>query len=342
MQVFFYGESVMFFYWVIIKKMTGIGGGNGQDPPTDINLFSAMMETLVGGAAKLFEASGNLIAGIAPIFSVGFGIYMLLLCFYYYNRGIDESIVDLSKKIAAWLIIIALGFNAGNYGKVANIAYNAPDALSTMVTGQEYSGSSLDQIYSETLQTTRQIEKTAKELEVTNISDRLTLAIGQIMIESLSVIYLGWVLIFYILTKISLAMVLMVGPLFIGFLLFPATRQWGMNWIGQIMNYLITITFYVVIGQIQQNFFTTNLLNALHNGVHTVVQVLFLIPLFLFSTVLFMIIVWNVPSIANALFAGASIQGFGRAFVSIAKGIAGKNPNLSNGSSKTTNIVKKG
>lgn len=328
--------------WWIIYKMTGIGGGDGQDPPTDINLFTAMMETLVGGAANLFEASGNLIEGISPIFAAGFGIYMVLLCFYYYNRGIDESIVDLSKKIAAWLIIIALGFNAGNYGKVANIAYNAPDALSTMVTGQEYSGSSLDQIFSETLQSTRKIEKLASGMPLTHVSDRLTLAIGQIMIEFFATLYLGWVLIFYILAKIALAMILMVGPLFIGFLLFPATRQWGMNWIGQIMNYLITITFYVVIGQIQQNFFTTNLLNALHNNVGSVAQVLLLIPVFAFSTILFMIIVWNVPSIANALFAGASIQGFGRAVASIAKEIAGKSSNISGGSSKTTNIIKKG
>src|SRR5690606_28344440 len=80
----------------------------------------------------LFEKTGQFIEGIAPLFSMGLSLYVVLLTFYYYNRGFDESIVDLSKRVLVWLIIIAFAFNASNYTKLAGIIYALPDDLSAL------------------------------------------------------------------------------------------------------------------------------------------------------------------------------------------------------------------
>ena len=73
-----------------------------------MTFFSDLTNLLLNGmGSNLFHQSGNLIAGIAPIFQIGFGIYILLVAFNYYNKGVDGSIIDLTKSSIGWLIVIA-------------------------------------------------------------------------------------------------------------------------------------------------------------------------------------------------------------------------------------------
>ncbi len=60
---------------------------------------------------------------------------------------------------------------------------------------------------------------------------------------------------FYVLGKVSLAMVLMIRPIFIGFGLFPATRQYAMNWIGQCLNYVFYDCVVIHIGFNEVSFY---------------------------------------------------------------------------------------
>ena len=77
--------------------------------PSSTSLFSDIANTILNGmGTDLFSKSGNLISGIAPLFQIGFGIYILLVALNYYNRGFDENIVDLGKRLVGWMLIIAL------------------------------------------------------------------------------------------------------------------------------------------------------------------------------------------------------------------------------------------
>lgn len=172
------------------------------------------------------------------------------------------------------------------------------------------------------------------------MSDALLLYLSAFFFAFCVIVYFGIIIAFYLIAKISLAMVLLTGPLFIGFLLFSATRQWGMNWIGQIMNYAITVTFYVVLVGVQQRFFQDNLQNALTGSKLDIVQIFGLVPLFFFSTLVFVIIAWNVPTIATALFQGASIQAFGRQIGSAASAASKYVGNMNTHRSPTDSIKK--
>lgn len=286
------------------------------------SVFTPMVDMFVTESTTLFTKSADLIQSITPIFTIGFGIYMLLLCFYYYNRGIDESILDLSKKIIAWLIIIALGFNAGNYAKIATLAYQLPEALASAVSGQDFSTSVIDIMYDEAAQSFNRIIEMGAKLSWKRFGDKLMIYASIGFIAVCTAIYFAIIIAFYLVAKVSLAMVLLTGPLFVGFMLFPATRQWGMSWINQIMNYAITITFYVVLVGIQQRFFQDNLLNATTGSNWDIVQIFGFIPLFLTATVIFVIIAWNVPNIATALFNGGGIQLFGQQIASASRSLS--------------------
>lgn len=107
--------------------------------------FSDAANILMNGmGSNLFAKAGNLISGIAPVFQIGFGIYMLLVVLDYHNRGLDEKAVDLGKRVIGWLIIIACAFNASQYAKIANIAWTLPDNLSGLFGTAEYTASALD------------------------------------------------------------------------------------------------------------------------------------------------------------------------------------------------------
>lgn len=138
--------------------------------------FSDAANILMNGmGSNLFDKAGNLISGIAPFFQVGFGLYMVLVAFDYYNRGLDEKAVDLGKRAIGWLIIIACAFNASQYTKIANIAWNLPDNLSGLFGTAQYTASALDTNINNIVETWGKIQAYAAELDWDQISDKLLL-----------------------------------------------------------------------------------------------------------------------------------------------------------------------
>ena len=53
---------------------------------------------LNGLGTNLFTQSANLIQAIAPLFSICFGIYFMIIILNAYGRGFDGNFVDFTKK----------------------------------------------------------------------------------------------------------------------------------------------------------------------------------------------------------------------------------------------------
>ena len=244
---------------------------------------------------NLFHKSNNMISGIAPVFQIGFGIYILLVAFDYYKRGFDENVVDLGKRMFGWLLIIAFAFNSSQYQKLANIMWMLPENLSGLLGTSTYTASALDTQSNNILKMMENIFAYAASLDMLQVSDKLMLYIGGGFAVILAYLFFLITFAYYLIAKLSLAMVIVIGPLFIGSMLFPATRQWGMNWIGQILNYSVTVVFYVILGALQNDFFKNQLERAVVGEIGSVAQVVGLIPLFFLSTTIFILVAWSIP-----------------------------------------------
>ena len=286
----------------------------------DSGYFSAVAETLLNGmGTNLFSKTGSLITAISPFFSVCFGIYILLVIIDGYNRGFDENFLDLAKRAFGWLIIISCAFNAGQYVKLANMAYTLPDELSSLFGNGTYTVSAIDAGLNNVMEMTGKAWAIGSKIGFTDFADKMTaygIACGIGLFGSIFFVVTAA---FYLVAKLSLAMVIMIGPVFIGCLLFPSTRQWGMNWIGQILNYTITVGFYTILGVLQLDYFNNNLNNLIGGGETSLVMLLPVVCMFFVSTVIFIIVAWNVPGIASALTGGAGVNGFSRTIMSIAR-----------------------
>ena len=282
--------------------------------------FSELANFLLNGmGTNLFQKSNNMISGIAPVFQIGFGIYILLVAFDYYKRGVDENVVDLGKRMIGWLLIIAFAFNSSQYQKLANIMWMLPENLSGLLGTSTYTASALDTQSNNILKMMENIFAYAASLDMLQVSDKLMLYIGGGFAVILAYLFFLITFAYYLIAKLSLAMVIVIGPMFIGSMLFPATRQWGMNWIGQILNYSVTVVFYVILGALQNDFFKNQLERAVVGEIGSVAQVVGLIPLFFLSTTIFILVAWSIPSISSALTGGASVNGFSRTVMSVAR-----------------------
>lgn len=282
--------------------------------------FSELANFLLNGmGTNLFQKSNNMISGIAPVFQIGFGIYILLIAFDYYKRGFDENVVDLGKRMIGWLLIIAFAFNSSQYQKLANIMWMLPENLSGLLGTSTYTASALDTQSNNILKMMENIFAYASSLDMLQVSDKLMLYIGGTVAVILAYLFFLITFAYYLIAKLSLAMVIVIGPMFIGSMLFPATRQWGMNWIGQILNYSVTVVFYVILGALQNDFFKNQLERAVVGEIGSVAQVVGLIPLFFLSTTIFILVAWSIPSISSALTGGASVNSFSRTVMSVAR-----------------------
>lgn len=282
--------------------------------------FSELANFLLNGmGTNLFQKSNNMISGIAPVFQIGFGIYILLVAFDYYKRGFDENVVDLGKRMIGWLLVIAFAFNSSQYQKLANIMWMLPENLSGLLGTSTYTASALDTQSNNILKMMENIFAYAASLDMLQVSDKMMLYIGGTVAVILAYLFFLITFAYYLIAKLSLAMVIVIGPMFIGSMLFPATRQWGMNWIGQILNYSVTVVFYVILGALQNDFFKNQLERAVVGEIGSVAQVVGLIPLFFLSTTIFILVAWSIPSISSALTGGASVNGFSRTVMSVAR-----------------------
>lgn len=286
---------------------------------------------ITGMGTDLFAKSTNLISHIAPLFSMGFGIYFMIVILNAYNRGFDSNTIDLAKKTVAWLIIIICAFNAAQYQRIANALYEMPEWLAGTFTNSTYNISAIDTAWDSLMQCIENILATAANLDWDDFGNRIALNIITLLVFMLGGLFFGIVLSFYIVTKLSLAMVLLIGPLFLGMMLFPSTRQYCMNWIGQILNYSITISFFNLLSALQMDFFKNAIEPIITKEFESFAEVFAVMPLFIVSTIIFVIVAWSIPSIASALTGGASIGGFsnfgrvmGNNVSSIGMGNAGK------------------
>ena len=292
----------------------------------DFNLFATLSNALFDNAEGVYTKGINFIDAIAPMVSMAFGVYVLLQCWHYYNKGFDESLMDITKRFLGWIVVIAIAFNAQNIKTIGKMGWELPDSLANVVQSGEYGGNAMDE----------QFKKMGKEIiKLEEIRDEeyggWTEVGSSILASALIYGILGNALAlcaitfaFYVVAKMLLLIALTFAPLFLASFLFPATRQWGMNWLQTILGHSVTITGYVIVGAIQQSFVSSTIVKYLQNATGSELMVSLFLTLCMITgaTIIFIVIVWNVPSMIVAILGGASFSAHAHALGSLANATA--------------------
>lgn len=286
--------------------------------------FADVAKTLGADLGQnLLDRTGDFIGQITPLFVACFSFYVLLVIWDYYNSSLDVLAVDFVKKCCGWMLIIGLSLAPASYMKLAHIIYGLPDEIAGIFAGgYKVDASAMDaswKLLMDLLDKISEIHDQHQWYEIA-VHFGLVIKIG-LVITLCGALVVGLSFAFYMVAKISLALVLMIGPVFLGCLLFPSTRQYAINWISQCLNHILTCTMFVLLVKVQMAAFDKAINMALSGGIADYAAAELLPPLFLLQTIIFLVVVFNIPSIASALTGGAAVSGATRHMMSLAGGM---------------------
>jgi len=246
--------------------------------------------------STISSGSTRMISLISPLMAVCFSIYVLLICWGYWQGRHDDPIDDFFKRMALWAVILTCGMNIQFYSDyVVPFVNGLGEQIAGALTNSGNPVSGLDDLLNAYINAAINIYRQASGLRVIAAIWTIALMIifgGPFM--SIAVAYI-------ILAKFALGLLLALGPLFISAGLFPPSRQFFWNWVGQCMNYILLVALFAAACSLEVNFAMGI---VLANGPVSIPQ---LIELDIMG-IAFWVISLNLPGLASSLAGGVGIS----------------------------------
>lgn len=308
------------------------------------------------------------------------------------ETSIHGTAIDLFKRIVAWAILLGFGMNIGTYmsivmpfvtglGDGLSQAYGGNDAASALDVMAEklihIVDTELNEVEGESESMVGEANGTADAADSANtgmwktitgaVSDLTSGAMEAMfgglfdkfmaLIKALILIIFGFFYIavagaYLLVAQVLLNILAAIGPIFFGFALFPATRQFFNNWVGSVLNYGFFFLFATMLVEMSLKFVGKQLdgyqsgVEAYYSGLASMAvgaaadgyaasisSIAVLVCMFLVFTV----VLFQLPQLASSLFGGLAAGGFGNALRSMGhardlfkgigfKGIGGSKP----------------
>lgn len=208
------------------------------------------IDTIVSSGAS--SAAGAVANVVAPVASVCFGIYILLITVNYLRGAETELVFDFGLRMASFAIVIGLGLNAANYASyVIPMVTGIGGDIANAMSGGSVTSNSLDQLalhYFNILDAG--YESANSPVFPFNIGPLLLYFLKAACLLIGLVPFLVAAAVCVVIADVGSIMIAMVGPLFFAFLLFPATRQYFSAWLNTAISYALIPVFVAVVANI--------------------------------------------------------------------------------------------
>ena len=231
-------------------------------------------------------------------------IYVMMWGFLSLTGRIQEPIWEGVKRILTIAVIMGIGLRLWTYNTlITNTFYTAPDQLAAAIIGAPTTVGVIDQVWTDGNLVAEQLLSKGSLLS----GDFAYYLAGFFvyLIVGLTVVYTAFLL---ALSKVAVAVILALGPLFIGLLFFDATKRFFEAWIAQLANYaLVTVLALLVAALMLQvvRGYTTNAV-TLGSGITIAESVRVCI-----AAVLVFLVMRQVMPIAAGLASGIALSSFG-------------------------------
>jgi type IV secretion system protein VirB6 len=199
--------------------------------------------------------SARMVSLISPLVAAGFSLYVLLVLVSYWRGHNDKPIVDYMMKMAGWAAVLTAGMNIGYYSEYVVPFFNGlGDDLSRALMGGNDLANGLDTLLNLYIDA---IKSLYNGLQAYQVGLFVEVSVLAICIFLVGVPFLAIAAAYIILAKFALGLLLALGPAFILAALFPATRQFFQNWVGQCLNYGLLVALFGAVGAIEVRFMTS-------------------------------------------------------------------------------------
>jgi type IV secretion system protein VirB6 len=222
--------------------------------------FSAWLNTLL---TNYISNNTALIGGTLQPALVTLGVIYVMVWGYLQLTGqIDEPFIHGVKRIITLAVVLGCALHLWLYNAlIVDTFFNAPSELAGVVVGAFDPVDIIDQIIFEGGDAANLLMQKGGILDG-NFAYYLA-AIIVYFIVGVTAIYTMFLL---SLSRIALAVLLALGPLFIGLLLFETTKRFFEAWIAQLANYACIAILTVLVAAIMLHVVTVAAQQAVSNG----------------------------------------------------------------------------
>lgn len=192
---------------------------------------------------------------LKPAAAAFMSIYVLLHGFAHIRGVVQEPFKEFAIKILKMVAIYAIGINMLNYNElIVDTFVTSPDAIASAIGGGSVSASTvstLDVILDKSFTTGKGFWDNAGIL-----SGNMGAYIAAFVCWAMGIIVTAYACFLIVLSKVFLACIVAVGPLFIISLWFETTAKFFEAWVAQLANYglvvvLVTATNVFTIGMFE-------------------------------------------------------------------------------------------
>lgn len=259
--------------------------------------------------------SSNIAIAITPIVLSGLTLWTVMYGYAVMRHEVSEPVGVFAKNLLKFSLIMGFALGGGLYQSEIIGSVNAfQDGLVSLVTQPtgitSVAGNNIYQVLDELL-----VEGTNMALVIIGagmsklpMNGYLDLLAGVLVLAANTVLLLvcgGFVLI----TKVAMAFVLGVGPMFIACLAFPPVAKFFDAWVGMVLNYVflvVILSFAIGLSISVSDSYMKNMMTSV-GTTNPVVDAFGLIALY--GTLL--ILIYQSPHIASGLAGGSSLSGGG-------------------------------
>lgn len=259
------------------------------------------------------SAASNVASAIAPVATTLLTIYVILWGWAVMRGMVSEPVMDGAARIVRLSIIVALAINIGIYNDyLARFLWETPEALAGIVAGGYAGGNAmnfLDQLMGQFYELAQAFnDKAYADTGITGLPD-LSLWITGWAILIAGSLMTGYAAFLFALSKMALAVMLGVGPIFVLMMMFEQTKRFFDIWIGQALNYIFLVLLTASAVKLVMTIIGTYMTAATSAaaGDPSVVQAL---PGIIFCLI-GLLVTMQLPSIASALGGGVAIGTLG-------------------------------
>lgn len=273
-------------------------------------LHAANLEVVVDGYLATFvtDNSALIIGAVGPFFLVGVTIYFLFTGYMTAFGKIQQPIGDVLNKFVKIATISSVAMSVGAYQTLIITFFEGiPEGL-VAALGM---GSSIGELFDNGSQPYFDIYDIISKKSSLNPLKVIGLVILGFLYLIVVLIFFAVAFGFYMLTKIAIALLLAIGPFFILLAMFPITQKYLENWINQLMQMSLTqvllgllFALLVSIAMLYANRILEDV--GVVNWVADTTALMFLLGFFI-------LVIFNVPTIASALTGGFGVDGISSA-----------------------------
>ena len=252
------------------------------------------------------DASSRVAAAANTPFRAMVTLYIVLWGLAMWRGLIREPLSDGIARVLRIVLVGAFALSAGVYGPhVATAIYNTPGQLAAVITGGAVTP---ELVMDDAIGKGDEIARGYIALvSVTDPGGSFAAVLSALITWILTVVVVLYGVALILLSKVALAIVLGLGPIFIALMLFDSTKRFFEGWLGQALNYMFVFALVASVVNIMFALWMPALRYALANNTEGFTA---LLPMLLWGGVTFVVLM-QVPGIASGLAGGVQIGTLG-------------------------------